>query len=328
VVLPFQLTPCISSLACYRSTETIQTMSIWAQAAADTPTANMTPGQVNAYMEYMCAEGHTGPVCGACLPKYGHSGSGHTCVKCLPRGANNFAYFLVCCFMMLVPAMQMVMHAKGVMKSTELVEEASKLSVTSTAAAPPHPAFMPKASQSATGAGAYMPVLKPVHETGPGSGSASFVCPSAAAAAGALPTYVSPSAAAAAAAAAGGAGGEFLSSNSMGKDVGGIELAPMQHSAAVAAADGSGSGRGGGKSDVELFRADQGVGGGSDMVSPFSDSAAVAGAMAVSRDESAMSAAASTLSGGHPSQVGLVCAGARVVQDRIKHGSAGCAVFG
>lgn len=282
-------------------------MSKWAQAAADTPTVNMTDAQVNAYMEYMCAEGHTGPVCGACLPKYGHSGSGHTCVKCLPRGANNFAYFLVCCFMMLVPAIQMVMHAKGVMKSTELVEEASKLSATSTTAGtPPNPAFLPKATQSATGAGAYMPVLQPVHETGPGSGSASFVCPSAAAAAGAVPTYVSPSAAAAAAAAAGGAGGEFVSNNSMGKDVGAIELAPMQQSAA---ADGSGSGRAVGKSDVDSFKADQGIGGGYDMVSPFSDSSAVAGAMAVSRDESAMSAAASTLSGGHPSQVGLVCLG-------------------
>lgn len=118
-----QLSRCISSLACRRSDATRRQMATWAYTAANLSTAQMNSSVVTPYMDSMCAQGYTGPLCGACEPMYGHTGT--TCVKCLESGANSFLYFLVCCFMMVVPAVQMVLHAKGVNKNTQLLAAAN-----------------------------------------------------------------------------------------------------------------------------------------------------------------------------------------------------------
>jgi hypothetical protein len=62
----------------------------------------------------------------------------------MPQAANSFLYFLVCCFMLLVPVIQMVLHTNSVRKNTQLVAAASKLSWTS------QPSFQPRHSHSST----------------------------------------------------------------------------------------------------------------------------------------------------------------------------------
>jgi hypothetical protein len=291
-----QLTRCISSLACYRNDQAVQDMAKWALATADTPTALLTTNEINTYMAGMCTHGYAGPICGACEPGFGHSG--HACVKCPPRSVNSFAYFLVCCFMLLVPAVQMVLHAKGVSKSAQLVAAARG---PGTRAAAPNPALPPEAGACAAGvSAALLPVLQPVYEVAPDS--ATIVCTSALAAGGVAPTHVSPFAAEAAAmAAARGAGGVSSSSSiSMGKDALAVELTHMQP------ACGSGDGLGGGKSDVKQFRADQGgVGGCGSMLPQVCQPTAAVGAIHFSRDGSEPSTAATNPSGMQPLQVVL-----------------------
>lgn len=287
-----QLTRCISSLACYRSDQAVQDMAKWALLAADTPTALLTASDINTYMAGMCTHGYTGPICGACQAGFGHSG--HACVKCPPRSVNSFIYFLVCCFMLLVPALQMVLHSKGVSKSAQPVAAARR----APRPAAPDPALLPKAGACAAGgSAAFLPVLQPVYEVAPNS--APFVCPSASAAAEAGPAHVSPFAAEAA---AGGAGGGVGSSIIMIKDAHAIELAHMQHPAVPV----YGSGSGGGWSDVQHFRADQGgVSGFAGMLPQFCQPTAAVGAIDGSQDGSAASTAATILSGLQPSQVGF-----------------------
>lgn len=274
-------------------------MAKWSLAAADTPTALLTTEEINTYMAVMCTRGYTGPICGACQPGFGHSG--HACVKCPPRSVNSFIYFLVCCFMLLVPALQMVLHAKGVSKNKKLVAAARRGSGLRIAAArAPNPALLPKAGACCAGGSAsFLPVLQPVHEVAPNS--ATIVCPSAMKAAEAAPTHVSPFVAEATAM----AGGVVGSSMTMGKDAHAIELTHLQHcwSPAVTA-----DGNDGGQSDVERFNEDQGGGGGYTAMLPrFCQPTAAEGAIAVSRDGSAATTAATNPSGMQIPQVGVFC---------------------
>lgn len=66
------------------------------------------------YVDNMCFEGYTGPLCGACMDGFGHSGQ--RCVKCVHRSTNSFFYFLVCLFMFIMPALQTLLHSKNVQK--------------------------------------------------------------------------------------------------------------------------------------------------------------------------------------------------------------------
>jgi hypothetical protein len=265
-------------------------MATWAYGAANMSTLQMNGTLIEPYMKHMCVKGYTGPLCGACEPDHGHTGT--TCIKCLPQQTNSFLYFLVCCFMMVVPVVQMLLHAKGVNKNTELVAAASKLSWSS------YPSGMqPVLSGSNAGGGSYTPVLPTLKERQQSEEEANaaamgadvvpkdvaavemahmhrtYVCPSAAVAAGAAP----PPAPAAATQAG---------------------LPPPPPAAAAAAMD-----DGWGRSDLDTWRVDQGSAG--EMLSPFSEPSAVAGAIAVSRNGS-NSSMTPTIQDIHASQVGEV----------------------
>lgn len=106
-------------------------MTDWAELHADRSitqlnSINHTTG-APIYKQYldlgMCAPGYDGPLCGACEAGHGHRS--HACVKCLPKQINSLLYFLVCCVMFLIPAIQMLMHSKNVEKRTLQLREAA-----------------------------------------------------------------------------------------------------------------------------------------------------------------------------------------------------------
>jgi len=242
-----QLSRCISSFACRRTDATRSEMASWAYMNSNLSTAMMTPTVIAPYMERMCLPGYTGPLCGACEAEYGHAGS--SCVECLPRSANTLLYFLVCCFMFIIPVVQMVLHSKNVDKNTRLVEQASKLAAAGVMPFAGHPSFQNRTSNTSGGA-SFQPNLPPLQERPSQS-------PKAAAAAAATTVFPSPD-----------------------KSVGAVELASMQARELPGRAE----------LDTNL-RADQSTSSiqSWDMVSPFSEPSAVAGAIAVSTDNSGTS---------------------------------------
>lgn len=148
-----QLSRCISSLACRRTEYTRKDMANWSYAHAHLSVMQLNDTIIQPYMQYMCSHGYTGPLCGSCQPDYGHRA--HDCAKCMPQAANSFLYFLVCCFMLLVPVVQMVLHTNSVRRNTQLMAAASKLSLTS------QHSFQPRHSHSsATGRPPSLPTLQ------------------------------------------------------------------------------------------------------------------------------------------------------------------------
>lgn len=257
-----QLSRCISSLACRRSDETRKGMANWAYANSNLSTLNMTQTAIASYMERMCATGYTGPLCGACQPDHGHSGS--TCVKCPNKSFNSFLYIVVCCFMLLVPVVQMVLHSKNVSKNTQLVQAATRMPGAAVFPWMAAPSF--QARNSATSS--YTPGLPPLTE-GPSHSPTT---------ADALREYPSPA----------------------GKDVAAaVEMAYMQQRPPAEAAPGATT------PDLGTISRDQSTAS-IDMLSPFSEPSAISGAMAVSRDHLASSAAVATAPPGDmQQQVGM-----------------------
>eukprot|EP00775_Hariotina_reticulata_P009586 gene9586-9749_t len=121
---------CMAASACARSPAALAAMAEWSYRQAHLTTSQLNQGDRSAavpvplYMEYMsnmCSPGYDGALCGSCQSGYGRLG-GNSCGKCRSKAVNGFLYFLVTLVMMLIPALQVLLHSKNVKQRTKKIQ--------------------------------------------------------------------------------------------------------------------------------------------------------------------------------------------------------------